>query len=385
MLQKNVDNIKISIIFSNLGPYHLARLEGCVNYLNLSRNKVEIIAIELASCQEEYPWKIKRNDNKFSILSVIKNKSLEKTNVFDLISQLFAVLNGVKPDVIAIAGYFQPSMLSALSWCLWNHKPAILLSATTENDTFRSPQKELIKRLITTKYKAALVGGKPQKRYLIKLGMSDESIFLGYNVVGNNSFNSNNLRELPSLLDKPYFLAINRFVPKKNLSFLISSYQEYRRTSGNLAWDLVICGDGELRPQLEKQIADLGLSYCIHLPGFLQQDELLPYFAHAGCFIHASIQEQWGLVVNEAMAAGLPVLVSDRCGCFEDLVIEGVNGFGFDPENQEELVQLMSKVTSNEVDLEAMGKASLEHIQKFSPDYFAEGLMQAVEYALAQS
>jgi glycosyltransferase involved in cell wall biosynthesis len=83
------------------------------------------------------------------------------------------------------------------------------------------------------------------------------------------------------------------------------------------------------------------------------------------------------------MAAGLPVLVSNRCGCFEDLVIEGVNGFGFDPENQEELVQLMVKVTSNVVDLAAMGKASLEHIQKFSPDYFAEGLMQAVEYALA--
>ncbi|MEL6166319.1 MAG: glycosyltransferase family 4 protein, partial [Cyanobacteria bacterium J06628_3] len=121
------------------------------------------------------------------------------------------------------------------------------------------------------------------------------------------------------------------------------------------------------------------------LPGFLQQDDLLPYFAHAKCFIHASIQEQWGLVVNEAMAAGLPVLVSKRCGCYEDLIIENVNGFGFDPENSQQLSQLMLKISSGEVKLEKMSQASLEHIQKFSPDYFAEGLIQAVEYAFLNS
>ena len=82
------------------------------------------------------------------------------------------------------------------------------------------------------------------------------------------------------------------------------------------------------------------------------------------------------------MAAGLPVIVSNRCGCFEDLVIEGVNGFGFDPENQQELTQLILKMSSEEVDLVAMGEASLQHIQKYSPDYFAQGLMQAVEYSL---
>ncbi len=69
----------------------------------------------------------------------------------------------------------------------------------------------------------------------------------------------------------------------------------------------------------------------------------------------------------------------------EDLVIEGVNGFGFDPENQEQLTQLMVKMSSNTVDLSAMGQAALNHIQKYSPDYFAQGLMQAVEYALAHT
>lgn len=108
----------------------------------------------------------------------------------------------------------------------------------------------------------------------------------------------------------------------------------------------------------------------------------MPYFAHAKCFVHASIQEQWGLVVNEAMAAGLPILVSNRCGCYEDLIIEGVNGFGFDPENQEELTNLMIKMSSGDVYLETIGKAHLQHIEKYSSDYFAQGLNGAIKFAI---
>jgi 1,2-diacylglycerol 3-alpha-glucosyltransferase len=146
---------------------------------------------------------------------------------------------------------------------------------------------------------------------------------------------------------------------------------------------LIICGDGTLRPQIEQQVRELNLQDSIHLPGFLQENELLPYFAHASCFVHASTQEQWGLVVNEAMAAALPVLVSNCCGCYEDLIIEGVNGFGFDPHNSQQLTELMLKMSSGEIDLAVIGQATLEHIQNFSPEHFAQGLKQAIDYALA--
>lgn len=73
--------------------------------------------------------------------------------------------------------------------------------------------------------------------------------------------------------------------------YKISSYAAYRQAAGSNAWDLVLCGDGELRPQIEQQIAKLDLQNSVHLPGFLQQDKLLPYFAYAKCFIHASIQK----------------------------------------------------------------------------------------------
>jgi 1,2-diacylglycerol 3-alpha-glucosyltransferase len=374
-------SISIGILFSSYGPYHIARVEGLLKHPDIIPQ--QITAIELARTQEEYPWVTKITDLDCPVISIISDQTLEKTNIIKLLIKIYQILNQVNPSTVAIAGYFQPSMLFTLAWCHWHNKAPVLLSETTEDDTQRSWWREIIKSWIIKKYKSALVGGKPHRRYLIKLGMPSEAIFLGYDVVGNDTFSPDKLKHLLKPIEKPYFLAINRFIAKKNLAFLISSYANYHKLAGDNAWDLVLCGDGELRPEIEKQIVDLGLKNNIHLPGFLQQDTLLPYFAHAGCFIHASVQEQWGLVVNEAMAAGLPVLVSKHCGCFEDLVIENVNGFGFDPTNSQELTDLMLKISSPDMDLEKIGKAALEHIQNISPEYFAQGLIQAAEYALS--
>lgn len=369
----------VALIFSNYGPYHLARLNSA--YKHCKQRGWGTVGIELFRSEIEYPWQTQIQD--FPIVSVVENEQHKQAGLRQLIPRLYAILSEINPDILAIAGYANPAMLSALGWCLLHRKHTILMTASKEDDATRNRWQEIFKCWLLKGYQSALVGGKPQKRYLIKLGMADEAIFSGYNVVGNESFYREKNQHYTRPLEKPFFLSINRFIPKKNLFFLISAYAAYRQLAGDNAWDLVLSGDGELRPQIEQQISTLNLQNYVHLPGFLQQDQLLPYFAHASCFIHASTQEQWGLAVNEAMAASLPVLVSNRCGCFEDLVIEGENGFGFDPKNSSQLTNLMLKMSSPEVNLQAMGKASVAHIQKFSPDNFAQGLIQAVEYALA--
>jgi glycosyltransferase involved in cell wall biosynthesis len=369
--------MKMVALTSVSGPYIIARWSAFTTQLSCS-----IALIEFGRISDTYHWQPLDMEVPYQRL-ILSEQSAESQSPFNLIHLLMKELARIKPDILILNGYAQPATLSALAWSLLHRKPAILLSASKADDAPRSWWKETFKSWLLKVYKAALVGGKPHKRYLIKLGMSADAIFLGYDVVGNEAFHPDKIRCLPKPLDRPYFLTINRFIPKKNLLFLLSCYAAYRQKAGSHPWDLVLCGDGPLRPQIEQRITELSLQDFVHLPGFLQQDELLPYFAHASCFIHASIQEQWGLVVNEAMAAGLPVLVSNRCGCFEDLVIEGFNGFGFDPENSQQLTDLMLTVTSGDVDMDKMGNAAFEHIQNFSPDHFAQGLVQAVEYALA--
>jgi glycosyltransferase involved in cell wall biosynthesis len=144
------------------------------------------------------------------------------------------------------------------------------------------------------------------------------------------------------------------------------------------AEDDVICGDGPDRGRVERLIADEGIQ-GVEMQGFVQLDELARLYAGAHCFIHPALQEAWGLVVNEALAAGLPVLVSRRAGCAYDLVHEGVNGFTFDPRNVEELAALMHAMTGlSSARLREMGDASQRIVSHFGPEQFATGLAAAI-------
>jgi glycosyltransferase involved in cell wall biosynthesis len=374
--------MKVTALTTVSSPYISARYTGFCNKFK----HIKLDLIEISSVSSVYQWEPEKNVPSIynRVILNLNNLSAEEENPLKLYQLIAKVLFQTDPDIVVICGYGVPGMLQALIWCILNNKVRVILSETKEDDCKRNWVKESFKSFIISQYQSALVGGYPHKRYLTKLGMPEDAIFVGYDVVGNDTFHPQKIRTLPVPVKRPFFLAINRFVGKKNLLFLLIAYSKYLQQFQDAAWDLVLCGDGELRSQIEQKISDLNLQDYVHLTGFLQQEQMLPYFAHAKCFIHASIQEQWGLVVNEAMASGLPVLVSNRCGCYEDLIVEGVNGFGFDPENLQQLTDLMLKISSDDVDLQKMGDRALEHIQNFSPDRFARGLMQAVEYSFVQ-
>ncbi len=371
---------KIVIIFINFGPYHIARIQAAYKLLTL--HGWDVFGLEIARDQIEYAWENDIHNFPFKLITLFQDKSYEHLSIIAQIKKLLIALNYLQPDVLAIAGYGEPAMLASLFWAKLNDKKAILLSESKADDKSRTRWKEILKKKAICFFDAALVGGKPQKRYLQQLGMPSNAIAFGYDVVDNNIFAPDRIKILKSPLQRPYFLSIKRFVAKKNIFFLIQSYASYKNKMGESAWDLVICGHGELHNQIENEISRLSLSSQVHLPGFLQQDKLLPYFAHASYFIHSSTQEQWGLVVNEAMAAGLPILISECCGCFEDLLVEGVTGFGFNPKNVQQLTNLMIKVSSDTTYLKEMRHNALEHIQSFSPEQFANGLLNAIDYTL---
>jgi glycosyltransferase involved in cell wall biosynthesis len=222
--------------------------------------------------------------------------------------------------------------------------------------------------------------------------MPRERIFTGYDVVDNAYFRekTEEIRSQRSevrqkyALPENYFLASARFVEKKNLPKLIQAYAEYRRRSHietKVPWDLVLLGDGPLRRTLNAQLSTLNLHEHVHLPGFKPYDELPVYYALAKAFVHASTTEQWGLVVNEAIASGLPVIVSNRCGCAPELV--NGNGFTFDPMTEDELVTRLSDMSSlSDQERKHLGDNSYRIAADFAPERFGEGLDRAASAAL---
>jgi glycosyltransferase involved in cell wall biosynthesis len=364
---------------------------------------LQTTAIETLSVDDTYAWDIVPGTDGFRRITLFDEVDTRSRSVREIARRAWSALNEVRPEVVIVSGWSLKEALIALHWCAEFRAPAVLMSETTEWDDVRLPWKEWVKSRMVRLCSAGLVGGAPHVEYLTALGMDHDRIFVGYDIVDNNYFAAKaqevrnrraDFRKQYGLPDR-YFLASARFVRKKNLRRLIQAYGHYRRLAGadqsgkqsaiNLPWDLVLMGDGPFRPELCQLISDLGLQHSVLLPGFRQYVDLPAYYGLASAFIHASTTEQWGLVVNEAMASDLPVLVSDRCGCARDLVREGVNGFTFDPYNVQQMAELMLRMANGatgEIALKKMGDASHEIIRPWGPERFAQGLQAAVETAL---
>jgi glycosyltransferase involved in cell wall biosynthesis len=183
-----------------------------------------------------------------------------------------------------------------------------------------------------------------------------------------------------------YFLCVARLVVKKNLPALIEAYARYRRGAGSGAWSLVISGSGPMGPELVRHARLQGAEESILFTGRLGYAELPARYGLAGAFVLPSTSEQWGLVVNEAMASGLPVIVSSQCGCAPELVVEGQNGYLVDPRDPAAIEAALGRMAAADPsELERMGMRSAELIRAYSPENFAAGLERAIQHASARS
>lgn len=184
-------------------------------------------------------------------------------------------------------------------------------------------------------------------------------------------------------LSEPYFLYVGRFSQEKNLLRLLQAYRRYRELEPE-GWRLVLVGDGPQREELRETARELGLDGVVW-PGYKRLDELPIYYALSGAFVLPSVSEPWGLVVNEAMASGLPVLVSSRCGSAWDLVREGDNGYTFDPFDPGELAQRMASLSgAGEDGRSRMGKCSRQIISHYTPEARAESLADCIRQTVAR-
>lgn len=370
--------MKLTVIFPNFGPYHLARLRAAVGAPFSS-----CIGLEIAAQEALYPWQTARENLGFQLDTLLEG-TLEELPAKVICQKLEAYLDAQSPDVVAICGYERPEMRAALNWANRKRKIAVLMSESKEDDAPRAAWKEAIKKRIVRRFDAGLVGGAPHRAYLEKLGIPANRIFFGYDVVDNAAFAARAAkhRAEESPIERPYFLTVNRFIARKNLARVIEAWALYQKNArenfpDQTPWDLVLCGAGEEESNLRETARATGLQ-GIHFTGFVQEEEVSRYMAHAGAFIHASLQEQWGLVVNEAMACGLPVLVSQTCGCVSELLESGRNGWGFDPQNASELSERMARLVHKLGDAERaeMGEASREIVARWGPERFGEGLWQ---------
>lgn len=365
--------MKIALLFRSYGPYHLARLRA-------ARENNSILALEYSDTDADYGWDAREEKRALGVIT-LSSSSKDDEVPQPRTHTLARELTQFAPDAVAIPGYSEEFALSALRTCRELKIPAILMSDSHDGTARRNIVRSAVKKQLVPLYQSALVAGSPHARYLVGLGFPAEKIAMGYDVVDNQHFDQFATDAKDQVPASPrYFLCCARLIEKKNLNVLIAAFARYRQLMPANSWDLIIAGEGPMRDKLERQRTALSVATNIHLIGHKSYDELPSLYRAASAFVLPSAADEWGLVVNEAMAAGLPVLVSRRAGCSTDLVRNGVNGFTFDPENIEALAELMARMAMA-ANRDAMGRASHRIIADWNIDRFAAGLTEAAEMA----
>ncbi len=363
---------------AQIGPYHIARFSKMVEVYPDS------LVAGIPGWSPPRPWTfdLGRLSGRLVMIGNGKHRlnSLEKTR------ETLRLLNCYHPEAVVLIGYNDFSQWVA-SWWAKKHQAARILHADSWwGDRPRTWYKEFIKKHLFVRpvFDAAFVPGIRGFEYIKSLGIPGEAIWKGLYVVDNDHFLRGALeaRQQPQKyrtlhgLPENYFLVASRLSPEKNLERLFQSFSQYRNQGGT--WSLVVVGTG---PQAEplRTIASSLAASSIVFAGWQQYEALPAFYGLAKCFILPSLSEPWGLVVNEAMAAGLPVLVSNRCGCQYDLCKRGINGLDFGPLNVGELAQLMGLMASGNLNLEDMGMASQRIIAKYSLETWIITLRDCIE------
>ena len=288
------------------------------------------------------------------------------------------------PDVIVCGGYSYLASWEALRWAKRHRSPFLLWTESTAQDR-RSGSNfiESLKSHFIGQCDGFVVPGKASFEYVRSYEITEDRIFTAPNAVDNAFFSraaecaraAADVRREMFDLPVRYFLFTGRLEAEKGIFDLLEAYaalaSEVRNEVG-----LVFAGDGSARSQLARRGAAIRPG-SIRIAGFLQHEQLAIFYGLAEIFVFPTHTDPWGLVVNEAMACGLPVICSRAAGCAADLVDNG-NGRLVDRGDVGELSAAMNELACDPHSRLSMGERSLEKIQQYCPKLCAEGIAGAV-------
>jgi glycosyltransferase involved in cell wall biosynthesis len=378
---------RVLIIYDILWAHYKGKIYSEL-YKILSKNNYDFLVIQQALSEK---GREKLGDVDLSIHQY-PYKLLFKSNIEDIpiiggILKIIKEIYSYRPNVIVIHGYSHFLCWVALFLGKFILRCKVIIGMdTTEYDNLHKSYKEFAKRFFVRFCDYAFCYGTKAKEYIIKLGMSPEKAIIKCQAVDNQTFEKiynehKDKREYLTLNNgfKRYnFIYVGRLSKEKNVETLIKTFKLLKANlEESEDWGLILVGEGEKKEYLKYLVKELNVEDIYFLGGKLWK-EVPIYYALADVFILPSISEPWGLVVNEAMVCGLPVIVSDRAGSAYDLVKEGENGFIFSPFSEKELFEKMAFFVKNLDKIKKMGEYSKRIIAEYTPENAAYQMFKGI-------
>ena len=327
-------------------------------------------------------WKIYKDEIHFSYEVLPHWRRRVAGYNFLLNRGVASALERAQPDVIVCGGYGYLANWQAMVWARQHNRPVFLWSESNQQDQRRGmPHVEMLKRRFVAACSGFVVPGKSAAAYVASFGVPGGRIFAAPNAVDNAFFAREasaarsrvfEMRHQFGLPDR-YFLYVGRLVFSKGVFDLLDAYSELppevRAEVG-----LLFVGDGVEQPELEARARAIH-SGTVRFAGFAHREQLAVYYALAEALVFPTHTDPWGLVVNEAMACGIPIIATDAGGCVVDLVQDGWNGYVVPKSAPEKLAEALTKVAASPELNTAMGTRSAQRIEQNSPQACAAGFV----------
>lgn len=337
---------EVVFTIQQIGPYHHARFQALAE-------EMQVLIIETRPNDTTYSWETEFPNAKYKRVTYTKNIGTLKQHLLS--------------KTVFICGWYDKEMLHILLAATLVKAKRILISDSRAADAERIWWKEIVKSLVLKFYQGALVAGKESADYLRQLGFRKQ-IEKPWDVIDESLW-----QPKESIVKENYWVFPARFVEKKNHKIFLEAFSSAIIEVDN-APKLLLCGDGPLENDIRALVHTLNIDHLVQFKGFVHTNEMIPIMQKAQWMVLPSMYDQWGLVVNEALAAGTPVLVSDNCGAKELIESNPICMSFIHSSNKYELAKTIS---------EMFKMKQSRNIETFLPDAFKmSSFKKAVENSI---
>jgi len=372
---------KVVLITNIPNPYRVPLFNELSKQLKNENTHLKIIFA--TKTYKRRLFQLNENDFLFDY-SYLNNEAItvgnNSENSYFTYKGLFERLKNEKPESIIVSG-FSSATVKVFLYSFFKRVPYIIWNGSIAKKGRKDSFIRTLQRRFLAYFASAFVAyGTKAKSYLMSMGASEEKVFIATNTVDTRFFEKETEKQRAMLVDDGihHFIYLGYLVPRKNVGQLIEIAKILKMQRNDFCIDII--GDGESKKALESMVKEYQLSDQIKFHGFKQKEELPPYFAKAKALLFQTDFDIWGLVLNEAMAAGVPCLSSVNAGASEDLIVDGENGYIVDYQNKSDIIEKINFIIENPEKAKEMGVQASSFIRNNANVMIcAKGFLKAIQ------
>lgn len=373
---------KVAILTNMLAPYRIP----VFNSLNGYQDYIFKIGL-LSSREGNREWRVRTDELlvPYEILPGVNRFVWRYDISLQINLGIWGFLSTERPEAIILGGYAYPAYWLALLYGKVSGCKLVLWSGSTmESTRVNSPIVRAIRSWFIRAMNAYVSYGTKAAEFIVAHGVDAKAISIGYNV-GDVDFYSSASRIIEPKVDRPdhnhvTLVFVGQLIDRKGLHLAIPALASMEDRN----WTLLVVGTGPERNNLELLAREYGLPSNIKFMGFRQRDALARIYATADILLFPSTREPAGIVLSEALAAGVFTLASEYSGIAPDIIQPSRNGLFIDPLDKKQMVKVIEEairmVRENEVNKDDIRKS----ISEYQPGQYADAIIRALDLAMGK-